>query len=81
VASMRNRFGARWYPVFAWVYTCCWVAALVFVWISYGRMPLWLRIASGVILTLTTPAGGDLFLIGQLWRRPQDGTSGDDGSV
>ena len=81
MASVRDRFGARWYLIFAWVYTCCWVVALVFVWMSYVRMALWLRIASGVILMLTTPAGGDLFLIRQIWHRPQDRVSENDGSV
>lgn len=58
----------RWYPVFSWIYTGCWVIGLIYAWIGYGTMSHWLRIASAIILILTTPAGGDLFLIRRCWR-------------
>jgi hypothetical protein len=58
----------HWYPLFAWIYTCCWVCCLIYVWVSYDRMVLWLRIATAILLIFTTPAGGDLLLIRRYWR-------------
>jgi len=58
----------HWYPLFAWIYTCCWVCCLIYVWVNYGRMLPWLRIATAILLILTTPAGADLLLIRRYWR-------------
>ncbi len=64
----KGDYRGRWYPLFSWVYTGCWIVALVVVWITYDKMPLWLKIVVGGTLAVTTPAGGDLFLISRYWR-------------
>lgn len=74
MASMRERFEDRAYPLFAWAYTTVWSAAVVYVWVN-AEMPLWSRLITGAVLTITTPAGRDLLLIRRLWRsqeKPKD---------
>jgi hypothetical protein len=57
-----------WYSVFAWIFTCIWICALVWAWLNYGRWPLGVKILVGIGLILTTPAGGDLFILARHGR-------------
>jgi len=68
VATDSDTGRERWYPSSAWVYTCGWIAAVIITWVHSGKMPLWMRIAIGFVLVVTTPAGSDLFLIRRYWR-------------
>lgn len=63
---------SRSYAVFAWFFTALWVAALVWSWVNHDRWPVWGRILAVVVLVLTTPAGGDLFLLFRLARSKRE---------
>jgi hypothetical protein len=59
---------SRSYAVFAWFFTALWIAALLWCWVNYERWPVWAKVVAGIALVLTTPAGGDLFLLFRLRR-------------
>jgi hypothetical protein len=44
------------------------------VWITYDKMPVWAKIAAAAVLAVTTPAGGDLFLIRRYFRSNKSNT-------
>jgi hypothetical protein len=66
------------YAVFAWLFTGAWVLALLWTWMNYERWPLWGKIAAGLGLVLTTPAGSDLFLLFRLERSARKHKAGSD---